>query len=79
MAIEQTRDYLSKLNGVQLGNVLRLYKKHGIDDLTTIQSVAKILNHQNPFVAGKAYDFLKNLMVDDEDVNRIIKAYEAKQ
>lgn len=73
--VKISRDLLTSLNGQQLDNLLKLYFKHGVNDLETCKVVAKILDNENKYISKKAYDFLLNIQTDDEFIMERLKAY----
>ncbi len=77
--ISMSRNLLSGLNGVQLGHVLELYKRHTVHDLATCRSVVRLLENDNRFISGKAYNYLIDLQMDDTTIIQALKKYESKQ
>jgi hypothetical protein len=73
--LEMSRDMLPKLNGVQVGDMLGLYRIHKIEDQRTIQEVARLLNSDNKFISGKAYDFLLDFEEHDQSLATALEAY----
>ncbi len=76
--VKASRNYLDQLNGQQLGDFLNLYSRHSIDDLETCQAIAKILQKENRYISGKAYDFLKGVDTRDSMITEYLDAYERK-
>jgi hypothetical protein len=72
--LETSRSFLEKVNGQQLGDFLRLYTKHSVDDLETCQTIAKILQNENRYISQKAYEFLKGLDSSDPMILEILNA-----
>ena len=66
-----SRKLLGKLNGKQLGDFLKLYSKHGINDLETCKAVAKILKNENSFISRQAYKFLKESNISDREIEKL--------
>jgi len=73
--VEMSRDMLPKLNGVQVGEILQLYRAHKIEDQRTLQEVARLLNSENKFISGKAYDFLLDFADRDQSLATALEAY----
>ncbi|MFT6810299.1 MAG: hypothetical protein ACJA01_003542 [Saprospiraceae bacterium] len=76
IATSSSRKLLHKLNGKQLGEILKLYTKHSINDLETYKAVAGILKNENSFISQQAYGFLKKSVVADEGILRLLIKYE---
>ncbi|MBC8769894.1 hypothetical protein H4O18_17990 [Arenibacter sp. BSSL-BM3] len=70
-----SRDLLHQLNGQQLDDLLKLYSKHGVNDLETCRSVVRILKNENKYISKKAYDFLIGLQIDDATIMERLNAY----
>ena len=73
--VDMSRDMLPKLNGEQVGDILQLYRAHKIEDQRTIQEVARLLNSENRFISGKAYDFLLDFADRDQSLATALEAY----
>ena len=69
--VVQSRKLLETLNGKQLGDLLKLYRKHDIYDAQTIEVVAKILKNDNSFIARQAYNFLKASPLTDLEIENL--------
>ena len=74
--VDVSRDLLHQLNGQQLGGLLKLYTKHGVNDLETCKAVVRILKNENKYISKKAYDFLINIQTDNKFIIEHLKAYE---
>ena len=74
-----SRNILPNINGTQLEYWLELYNKHGIDDLDIQQTIARLLEKENRFVTEKAYRFLINKSIMDEEVLRALEKYERQR
>ncbi|RAJ12356.1 hypothetical protein [Arenibacter echinorum] len=73
--VNASRDLLNQLNGQQLDDLLKLYSKHGVNDLETCRSVVRILENENKYISKKAYDFLIGLQIDDATIMERLDAY----
>lgn len=69
------RKVLRQLNGKQLGDVLKLYTKHAINDLDTLKTVAEILKNKNNYISGQAYRFLQKAKVSDPGIVELLHQY----
>ena len=69
--ITASRKLLNSLNGKQLGDLLKLYTKHSINDLETYKAVAKILENENSFISRQAYNFLKESKLSDQEIKKL--------
>ena len=76
--IKTSRSYLEKVNGQQLGDFLRLYTTHTVDDLETCQTISKILQNENRYISQKAYEFLKGVDTRDPMITENLNAYGRK-
>ena len=72
--LETSRGYLEQLNGQQLGEFLRVYTKHSVFDLETCQTIARILQNENRYIAQKAYEYLKGVETSDPKILEIQNA-----
>jgi hypothetical protein len=73
--VSGSRELLHQLNGQQLDDLLKLYSKHGVNDLETCKSVSRILENENRYISEKAYNFLIKIQTDDEFIMERLKAY----
>ena len=69
--IKNSRKLLGKLNGKQLADLLKLYTKHSINDLETLEAVAEILKNENKFVSKQAYNFLKASNLSEKEIKKL--------
>lgn len=69
------RKILQQLNGKQLGDILKLFAKHSINDLDTLQAVAEILKNENNYISGQAYRFLQKAKVSDPGIVELLHQY----
>jgi len=76
--LQASRPLLEQMNGQQLGDFLRLYTKHSVDDLETFRTVAKILQNENRFISQKAYEFLMGVKTNDPIIIESLNAYGRK-
>ena len=74
-----SRKLLHKLNGKQLGDLLKLYTKHAINDLETCKAVAEILKNENRFISRQAYNFLKKSNISDRKISALLYNYEQRE
>ena len=69
-----SRSLLEQLNGQQLGDFLKLYSIHSVNDLETCRTISKILQNENRYISQKAYKFLMGVKTRDsiiiENLNR---------
>lgn len=73
--VTNSRSLLGQLNGQQLGDFLKLYKTHSIDDLKTCRAVSAILQHENRYISRKAYKFLTEVETRDSIITERLKLY----
>lgn len=73
--VSSSRSLLEQLNGQQLGDFLRLYTKHSIDDQETCQVIAEILQNENSFISKKAYEFLLGVNTRDQEITEKLNTY----
>ena len=73
--VDLSRDLLDQLNGQQLDDLLKLYSKHGVNDLKTCKVLVRILQNKNKYISKKAYNFLIKIQTDDEFIIKCLKAY----
>jgi hypothetical protein len=73
--VDLSRDLLDQLNGQQLDDLLKLYSKHGVNDLKTCKVLVRILENKNKYISKKAYNFLIKIQTDDEFIMECLKAY----
>lgn len=71
----KSRKLLPKLNGKQLGDILKLYAKHSIYDLDTLKAVAEILKRENSYISGQAYRFLNSVNISDPGIIELLDDY----
>jgi len=71
----QSRSLLPDLNGQQLGDFLKLYTVHDIDDVKTCRSISQILQHDNRYISSKAYNFLIKVETRDSIIVERLKLY----
>ena len=69
--ITSSRKFLLELNGKQLGDILKLYTKHAIYDVETIEAVAEILQSENSFISRQAYNFLKESNLSERRIEEL--------
>jgi hypothetical protein len=76
--VQSSGSLLEQLNGQQLGDFLRLYTRHSIDDLETFRTVARILQNENRYISQKAYEFLMGVNSSDPIIIESLDAYGRK-
>jgi hypothetical protein len=76
--LQSSGSLLEQLNGQQLGDFLRLYTRHSIDDLETFRTVARILQNENRYISQKAYEFLMGVNSSDPIIIESLDAYGRK-
>ncbi|GEM_PF-6746411 len=69
--ITSSRKLLGEWNGKQLGDFLKLYTTHAINDLETLEAVGEILKNENSFIARQAYNFLKESNISDKEIEEL--------
>ena len=69
--ITSSRKILVDLNGKQLGDFLKLYTKHAVHDLETIEAVGQILKNKNHFISRQAYKFLKESNLSEHQIEEL--------
>lgn len=73
--VDLSRDLLGQLNGQQLDDLLKLYSKHGVNDLKTCKVLVRILENKNKYISKKAYNFLIKIQTDDQFIMKFLRAY----
>lgn len=63
----------------EISSLLKLYEKHGINDLKTCKALAVVLENKNKYISKKVYNFLIKIQTDDESLVRLLKAYKNQQ
>ncbi len=76
--VQSSGSLLEQLNGQQLGDFLRLYTRHSVDDLETFRTVARILQNENRYISQKAYEFLMGVNTIDPIIIESLDAYSRK-
>jgi len=76
--VTYSRGLLDQLNGQQLGDFLKVYTIHSVNDLETCRAIAPILGNENRYISQKAYKFLKGIETGDSIINDKLRAYEKK-
>jgi len=76
--VRDSRSLLGQLNGQQLGEMLQLYTKHGVNDMETYTAVAKILENENKYISKKAYTFLSAVKTKNSILLESTKDYKKK-
>lgn len=64
--INDSRSYVEKLNGKELGDLLKLYEKHKVKDDQILQAVEKLLSNENTFIVRQAQKFLRQIRLSNE-------------
>ncbi|MGV3503752.1 MAG: hypothetical protein ACO1O1_08590 [Adhaeribacter sp.] len=67
---------LADLNGEILSRVLDTFRRHQVGDRATLLKVADLLQHDNAFISNKAYDFLRQTPVPDQQIKDKIRKYQ---
>ncbi len=70
-----SRSLLEQLNGQQLGDFLKLYSKHSVNDLETCRTISKILQNENRYISQKAYKFLMGVKTRDSIIIENLNGY----
>ncbi len=73
--ITLSRSLLGQLNGQQLGDFLKLYSKHCVNDLETCRTISKILQNENRYISQKAYKFLMGVKTRDSIIIENLNGY----
>lgn len=73
--VRQSRSLLPALNGQQLGDFLKLYTTHAINDLQTCSVVSTILQNENKYISQKAYKFLMETETKDDLITDRLNLY----
>jgi len=69
---------LPEMSGSMIKNVLDLFAKHKIQQPKSEEIIAGLLDHENRFIARKAYQFLENYPSDNKKIERQLKKYDTK-
>jgi len=64
--IRLTKSLLHEINGKQLGDILKLYDTHNLNDKETVEIISELTTHQNFFIANQAKKFLEKQNLKDE-------------
>lgn len=67
---------LPELNGSMIKNVLDLFAVHQIKQAESEEVIAALLDHENQFIARKAFQFLEKHLTDNKKIERQLKKYE---
>lgn len=70
---------LPQLNGSMVKHVLDLFTIHQASNRESEKIIASLLNHENQFIARKAFQFLNQQPVSNKKVARQLEKYEQKQ
>ncbi|WP_299576341.1 hypothetical protein [uncultured Sunxiuqinia sp.] len=70
---------LPELNGSMVKHVLDLFTIHQASNRESEKIIASLLNHENQFIARKAFQFLNQQPVSNKKVARQLEKYEQKQ
>lgn len=68
---------LEELNGEILSRVLNTFKQHQVRDKAVLLKVAGLLQNENTFISNKAFDFLQQIEVQDQQIKDKISRYKA--
>ncbi len=71
-----SRSLLEQMNGQQLGDFLKLYSIHSVNDLETCKTIAKILQNENRYISQKAYKFLLEVNTNDSIIIEKLNAFD---
>ena len=64
--INSSRNYIEKLNGNELVDMLNLLKKHNVTDKQTVLIVEKLLSNENIFIVNQAQKFLNQAQLSNQ-------------
>ena len=67
---------LSSLNGSMIKNVLDLFTIHQIKQVESEEIIAGLLDHENEFIARKAFQFLEKHPTDNKKIERQLRKHE---
>ncbi len=70
---------LSKLSGILFVQVLDLFRKHRIFSGQITGEVMKMLENENRFISGKAYQFLSDVPEKSREIQLRMKKYEKRR
>lgn len=56
--VKASGNLLEQVNGKELGDFLKLYAAHGVDDKDILNKLRKLANHENAYIANQARGFL---------------------
>jgi hypothetical protein len=74
--VTQSRSMLEELNGQQLGDFLKLYATHSVNDTETCRTIARLLKSENRYISQQAFKFLKGVNTSDPAIIENINAYD---
>lgn len=70
---------LRSADGSLLSNILELFLAQGLTDDETCETLSEMLEHENPFAAGKIYEFLAKAESGSETVLKRMARYRLQQ
>ena len=77
--IAKSRLSIPTMTTQEISSLLKLYEKHGVNDLKTCKALAIVLENKNKYISKKVYNFLIKIQTDDESLVRLLKAYKNQQ
>ena len=77
--IAKSRLSIPKMTTQEISSLLKLYEKHGVNDLKTCRALAVVLENKNKYISKKVYNFLIKIKTDDKSLVRLLKAYKKQQ
>jgi hypothetical protein len=69
---------LHTLNGEILSRVLELLKQHNVSDSDSLHKISALLRHENKFISKKAYEYLRNMEVKNNEVRNLMSRYRSE-
>lgn len=70
---------LRTLNGEMVGNILDIFRTHEVDDIEILREVSALLQKENAFISRQAFEFLNNLDIKDQEIEKKLREYKLKQ
>ncbi|MGQ7871097.1 hypothetical protein [Sunxiuqinia sp. sy24] len=71
-------EMLPLMNGSMIKNVLDLFATHQTTNVESEKIIANLLNHENQFIARKAFQFLNQYSINSKKAARQLEKYERK-
>ena len=74
--IAKSRQSIPTMTTQEIISLLKIYEKHGVNDLKTCRALARILENKNKYISKKVFNFLIKIQTDDEFILERLKSYQ---